>query len=520
MLEREFDKFVTDRFKDHQSPVPDYMWKRIKGVEDNDRKAFFFWKWYYNIPIVLIICLLAAYFIFAYYMLHPAGKIEDKHGTGLPAKERVMIDSGRRGGQNPADPVAEGGMGGRKVDDGKMVGGGEVTGGGRAAGEKRRVGERLPAGEKRRVGEGLPAGERGMGGGLQAGKKGGEGGGVPYGKKGGVSRGVSYDEEGGTGGRRRLGVREVGEEGGNTGGGLSADEKGDARKKISAGKRKQAGAGVVGKKNMQAGLPDSVLDKSNDAAGGGVLMKPQKKATGLPPMQEKNAGLQEKNAGLQENGGALHGKKGLVLKKDSLAKKLSSKKQPEETPKAPKKGLLGNKPLYIEMYVSPDLPFTTQRASLSYSTGARLSRMLTRNFSASIGVQYSRINLKISRDSMNPFLADHFSNLDIPFLIGYERGNAHFRAILHAGLIYNVHTCPDGKYYQPGFEHYVQSTGVSLYLGLGLMGRLNERISLFTEPYFRLQLSNRRSPNLLFSQKLDVGGLNLGLRYDLRKGGK
>lgn len=461
MLDKEFDKFVLDQFNDHPSPVPDDMWLRIKGVADNDRKAFFFWKWYYIVPSVLIISLLAAYFMFAYYLLTPAGKMKSKNDTGVHSKEQMINDSVRQGGRQLTEQGTDGNMG------------------------------RMPVEEKKLSGEKGIAGEKGVAGGRS----------VAGGKS--VTGGKSV-----AGGKSVTGERALANMRKPKGESWGAGEKNGRRKKHTQSGKSDSVSGISEKDFNPAadGASEQLKENKADSSKGGFGMSGEKSA-----VLKKDSTVGKSKQTVRPS----------ASRKDSLAKKMAAIKK-DEPPRTPKKGLLRDKPWYMEVYVSPDLPFTPRRNWLSYSTGIRLSKMLTQRLSVSIGLQYSRINLKNSigkRDSLTflPPEADHFKNFDIPILIGYETGNAHFRSVFHAGIIYNEHTCPDGGQYNPVYGLYRRNTGISLYLGMGLMARLNERISLFTEPYLRLQLSNRGSSTIPFSQRLDVGGLNLGLRYDFKK---
>jgi hypothetical protein len=64
---------------------------------------------------------------------------------------------------------------------------------------------------------------------------------------------------------------------------------------------------------------------------------------------------------------------------------------------------------------------------------------------------------------------------------------------------------------------YKSNTGISLYFGLGLATRLNNSFYLFTEPYIKYRLSSMTVAHESFTQKINVGGLSFGLRYNFKK---
>ena len=98
-------------------------------------------------------------------------------------------------------------------------------------------------------------------------------------------------------------------------------------------------------------------------------------------------------------------------------------------------------------------------------------------------------------------------------LIGYENSGERFKIAIRGGAIVNLHSWPT----VPGFYGPYDRTniGISLYLGMNLIQQLNERLTLFAEPYYRYQLSNMLNAPL--SEKIDVGGLFIGIRYSLKQ---
>lgn len=172
---------------------------------------------------------------------------------------------------------------------------------------------------------------------------------------------------------------------------------------------------------------------------------------------------------------------------------------------------------YLDVYASPDLPLpsgalaNSQKASFSYTLGLRLTRSFGQHFTGSIGLQYGRINTHTtSQDSGFLPINTHFksSSFDVPLLIGYQLKKDRFLAAINTGVIFNAYT------YGDLYKHH---TGLSLYLGINMVEKINDRLSFFTEPYYRYRLSNMLDPSWYFHQKINIAGLSAGIRYNFKK---
>jgi len=198
--------------------------------------------------------------------------------------------------------------------------------------------------------------------------------------------------------------------------------------------------------------------------------------------------------------------------------------------------LPGQRKSFLEAYASPDIPFSTItsgnanivdflnrsfKTQISYTAGVRVGMSFGKHFSVKTGVQYSQINVKFN-DSMP--IVNRYKSVDIPFLIGYSIGNPDFRTTINAGFIFNPYSWYKGKIID-GYgivninaaNIYKHNTGVSLYLGLSFATRLNNKIQLFTEPYFRYRFSYMTKPQASFNQKIHVAGALFGLKYNFQK---
>jgi hypothetical protein len=61
------------------------------------------------------------------------------------------------------------------------------------------------------------------------------------------------------------------------------------------------------------------------------------------------------------------------------------------------------------------------------------------------------------------------------------------------------------------------NTGMSLYVGVNFEKRINERFSLFSEPYYRYQLTSMTISSISSFKFIDVAGINIGARYYFKK---
>jgi len=172
----------------------------------------------------------------------------------------------------------------------------------------------------------------------------------------------------------------------------------------------------------------------------------------------------------------------------------------------------------IDLYASPDLPVLQikqdyEKTQLSFTVGLKVNRSFGEHASATTGVQYSQINEKVTyNDSniVNPLRHAYLkrTSFDLPLLISYGIGDDRFRATLNAGMIFKIHSFGN-----------VYTTGKSIYLGLNLAKKINDKISIFAEPYYRYSLPG--SPNSqYYIHRINLAGLSVGLRYNFKRSGK
>jgi len=171
----------------------------------------------------------------------------------------------------------------------------------------------------------------------------------------------------------------------------------------------------------------------------------------------------------------------------------------------------------LDLYASPDYPVDHKqqeyiKGQLSYSIGLRLNRSFGKHFSGKIGIQFSQLNYMLPDSSSSPG-PQHVKRWDVPVLAGYSWGNETLGMTVNAGVIFNLYSS-----LHPDPISYIKSnTGLSLYLGFNFSKHINERIEIFSEPYYRYQLSSMVTDAYYFPKYIDVVGLSFGVKYHFKK---
>jgi hypothetical protein len=196
-------------------------------------------------------------------------------------------------------------------------------------------------------------------------------------------------------------------------------------------------------------------------------------------------------------------------------------------------------PWFIEVYSSADIPFSKinsndpyilsngnvlEKMKLSYSIGLKLGVPICNRFSGEIGVQYAQINSVLEADSGYRNLShNYYKGIDIPFILAYRLGNNQFNTTIEAGIIVNTYAWYRGMIFENyglvgiSTDVYKVHSGLSAYLGMNINKEVLNNLVVFTEPYFRYRLSVMANANQPFTQKINVAGLALGLRYIFAK---
>lgn len=241
----------------------------------------------------------------------------------------------------------------------------------------------------------------------------------------------------------------------------------------------------------------------------------------------------------------------------------------------------GNTDWFAEIYVSPDLAFRSVRnvsatpqymqrkdssesMQVGYSAGIRIVKPITDQLLVKAGLQYTQMNerfkyrtenevrtttvitlrtivrgpgdtLRISDTSsvqqvgyQNHSIRNRYRSIDIPVTVGYQWGNENWKIGVNAGVVVNLSSWYQGVMLDPSTLNttpvtkgnngmYKSNIGLGLYGGISVLKPLGEHTQLFFEPYFRYNLGNVTNAQAPFQQKFSIGGLSIGLRYNLNR---
>lgn len=170
----------------------------------------------------------------------------------------------------------------------------------------------------------------------------------------------------------------------------------------------------------------------------------------------------------------------------------------------------------LDVYASPDMPIlqyknSNEQTRLSFTAGLKINRSFGNHLSGTSGLQYSEVNTKLTHydSSLSGPVSRtgelKITSLEFPLLIGYGIGNDRFRATFNTGMIFKIHSTGE-----------LHTTSTSLYFGVDLSKKINDKISLFAEPYYRYSLPGGYNSQY-FIQRIHHTGLSLGIRYNFTK---
>lgn len=120
---------------------------------------------------------------------------------------------------------------------------------------------------------------------------------------------------------------------------------------------------------------------------------------------------------------------------------------------------------------------------------------------------------------------NRYRSLDIPVLASVQFGNEDLKWGITAGAIVNISSWYEGVLLDSSLAAvpiskdngmmYKKNIGLGLYAGFHITKRINYNTQLFFEPYLRYNLSNMTTPGAAFNQRFSIGGLAMGLRFNL-----
>lgn len=240
----------------------------------------------------------------------------------------------------------------------------------------------------------------------------------------------------------------------------------------------------------------------------------------------------------------------------------------------------GNTDWFVEVYAAPELAFksienisatpqylqrkdSSESMRLGYSAGVRLIKPITDNFLVKAGVQYTQINEKFTYRTENEVrtttvisvrtiirgpgdtlritdtstvqqtgfknntIRNRYRSFDIPVTLGYQFGNDNLQFGVNAGVVFNISSWYQGVILDSSMSAvpitkgstsiYKNNIGLGLYGGFSVLKKLGEDTQLFFEPYFRYNLSGITNEQSSFKQRFSLGGLSIGLRYNLNR---
>jgi hypothetical protein len=190
----------------------------------------------------------------------------------------------------------------------------------------------------------------------------------------------------------------------------------------------------------------------------------------------------------------------------------------------------------------------------AFSAGVRYTRVFNNSMSVRGGVNYSQINEKFTFNQGNVIQVTYIINnngdtvgsytttgsrykttinryrsIDIPVVVGYEVGNGKLHANINAGAIVNIYSWQKGDVLDAAGNPVSITTGKSsspyqfkTNAGVGFIGavsvyyKLNDRLHIMAEPYFRYNLTPMNKESITLKQKYQTAGLRLGIRLDLK----
>jgi len=233
------------------------------------------------------------------------------------------------------------------------------------------------------------------------------------------------------------------------------------------------------------------------------------------------------------------------------------------------KNASGNKK-YLEIYAGPDYAFRSfsdtgnseylrrrkesTKFSSAYSAGVRYTRVFNNAMSVRAGANYSQINEKFTfsqgnlvqvtyiigsnGDTLGSYTTtgtrykttvNKYRSIDIPIAMGYEVGNGKWHANINAGVVVNIYSWQKGDVLDTAYNpvsittgkgsspyQFKTNAGVGFIGGVSVYYKLNDRLHLMAEPYFRYNFSPMNKDNITLKQKYQTAGLRIGIRVDLK----
>ncbi|MBY0478217.1 MAG: MSCRAMM family adhesin SdrC [Chitinophagaceae bacterium] len=200
-----------------------------------------------------------------------------------------------------------------------------------------------------------------------------------------------------------------------------------------------------------------------------------------------------------------------------------------------------------------------------FSAGVRIAKNIGEQFVLKAGVNYSQINerLRIVNENQKQttqiittrtvirapgdtlFIRDttyfeqtgtryrttynRYRFIDIPVIFSYEFGSPEILAFsINAGPVFNITSFYRGEVLDTTFSpvkistargngpnHWRNNIGIGVFASFAVYKRMNERLQIFAEPYFRYNFKPVTQNASFVNQRYSTTGMQLGIRYNL-----
>jgi hypothetical protein len=211
---------------------------------------------------------------------------------------------------------------------------------------------------------------------------------------------------------------------------------------------------------------------------------------------------------------------------------------------------------------------TTEDNRNGFSAGIRLAKNIGEKTVIKAGVNYSQINERLRIINENEkqltqiitirtvirapgdtlFIRDttyfeqngtryrtthnRYRFIDLPIIFSYEFGNPEILAFsVNAGTVFNITSFYHGEVLDTTFTPVKISTakgsgannwrsniGIGVFASFAVYKRINERLQIFGEPYFRYNFKPVTQNTNIVNQRYSTSGMQLGIRYNLYSG--
>lgn len=211
---------------------------------------------------------------------------------------------------------------------------------------------------------------------------------------------------------------------------------------------------------------------------------------------------------------------------------------------------------------------TTEDNRNGFSAGVRLAKNIGEKTLIKAGVNYSQINERLRIINANEkqitqiitirtvirapgdtlFIRDttyfeqngtryrttynRYRFIDLPIIFSYEFGNPEILAFaVNAGPVFNITSFYRGEVLDTslapvkistakgnGANNWRSNIGIGIFASFAVYKRVNERLQIFAEPYFRYNFKPVTQNTNIVNQRYSTSGMQLGIRYNLYNG--